>query len=341
MEKGLKHWFGKAGSAFFCVVALSFILAACKSEEDVPPAVELTDLTIQRWSRNEHLLALAVCRVYDGNGMSLKSAEGNMETSPLIPANSLKTDGYYPSIRYEFDCIKIGQAAHFIARGVNFPFLNEICGKGELEVILTSFSTYAYVGEAKEYLTDLVSDGLIVFRGELGIYSCMTNGGSSVRGVTETEFSSHKRFAGNAVEKNFAPPLFKFYIKTENNRSSLACTVVTDQDGNYLQQPPLQWTRLQGGDIVDGDKLFSTVELSAMPEISLQCTITGIGEDYFLVDSKSNLEKIYFDEYTRFFVDDEPATSVGFANGDIITVTFNQLFERYNPKVALANKIEK
>jgi hypothetical protein len=336
----MKHWFEKVGNAFFSVVilgfALSFILTSCKSKDDIP-AEEPTELTVQRWLRSEHLLSLAVCRVYDGTGRSLKTSDGNMEKSSLFSINRLNTDEQYPSIRYEFDFLKIDAAIHFLARGVNFPFLNEICGKGEIEVFLTGFNSYVYADETKDEnrIRDLVSDGLIVFRGELGIYSCMLNSGGEY-----AVYSSHKRFAGNAVEKNFTPPLYEFYIKTENKRTSLACNVVIDKNGNY-QNNPLQWTNLQGGDVVSSDKLFSTVELSNVPEISLQCTITGIGEDYFLVSSESNLEKLFFDEYTLFFADEQPAKSTDFVEGDMVTVTFDRLFERYNPKVALANKIEK
>ena len=78
-----------------------------------------------------------------------------------------------------------------------------------------------------------------------------------------------------------------------------------------------------------------------MPEISQQCAITGIGDDYFLVSGKFHLEKILFDEYTQFFINEQPAKAKDFAMGDVITVTFNQIYKRYNPKVAVANKIVK
>ena len=345
----MKHKFEKACSAFFSVVilgfALSFILAACKSENDIPEnelpenGTPTENLTMQIRTSSEHLLALAVCRVYDGKIKSSNSFYENTEGSPLFSIKSLGADENDP-VKYEFDFVKIGEAEHYLARGVDFPFLNEICGKDEIEVFLTYFNTYVYADETKDEnnIVEFVGDGLIVFRGELGMYACMLNSGSSQDGVDESVYSSHKRFADHAIEKDFTPPVYEFHIKTENKQTSLACDVLTDENGNSSSS---QWTNLQGGDIVNSDNLFSTVELTAIPEISLKCTITGMGDDYFLVESDSNLEKLYFDDYTQFLVQDQSAASSDFANGDMITVTFDRLYERYNPKVAFANKIEK
>jgi len=313
------------GASFSVMIAgfvLSFVLTTCKSNDDDLPTEEPTGLAaVKGRFDSERLVSLAVCRVVDGKSKSVKAAE----EQPLV-------------IRYAFDFVKISDATHYVAKGVNFPLLNEVCGKGEIDVFLTTFETYEYADETKdmECRRPVVNDDLIVFRGELGMYACMMNSGW----LEMTEYSSHKRFSGNAVEKDFTPPLYQFYVKTENNVTSLACRN-SNEFGSLPGQSSLQWTKLQGGNIVSSQNLFSTEELTVMPEISQECTITEIGEDYLMVSGKSNLQKIFFDDYTLFVAGGKPAKLTDFAKGDVVTVTFDKLYEKYDPKVALANKIAK
>lgn len=329
------------------VFALSFILTTCKSDADELPVDTVELPSVQRRLESERLVALAVCRVFDSKAVTLKSSSLDMKQATSLSITRLNEDEQTPKIRYAFDFVEINDAARFVAQGVDFPFLNEVCGNGVIEVFLTTFNTYVYADETKDVnnLQPFINDGLIVFRGEWGIYSCMDNSGSwrydDMGNMVSCliEYSSHKRFGENAVEKDFTPPLYQFFVKTENNMTSLACRA-----SNAVGVPPdqsQQWTTLEGGDIVSNDDLFSTEELCDMPEISQQCTITGIGGDYFMVSSNSNLEKLYFDEYTLFLADEQPAESADFEKGDAVTVTFGQPYERYNPKVALANKIVK
>ena len=351
-----KQWFEKVRNAFFgvmmSVMFLPFLLVACNSGEDgIPEENEegQTELpTVQRILGGEQLIALAVCRVFDGNGMSAKSFSNDLAKNSSLSINQLNTDDHSLRIRYVFDFVEINAAICYIAQGIDFPFLNAICGEGEIEVFLTSFNTYRYADETKDEnrLQPYISDGLIVFRGEWGIYSCMNNSGwfdhddwdNTIYSLSE--FSSHKRFGENAVEKDLTPPLYQFFVKNENNLTSLACNVVVDKDGNF-QNKPLQWTILQGGETVSSENLFSMEELTVMSEMTQQCTITDIGKSYFMVSSEYNLQKVCFDEYTLFFAGDEPVESTEFATGDVVTVTFNQPYEKYNPKVAMANQIVK
>ena len=344
--------FGKINDTFSCVMifvfALSFLFAACKSGEDELPGEDPPELTIgQRKLGNEQLVALAVCRVFDGKGVSVKSSFQNMEKGAYWSVTKSNTDDNPLQIKYAFDFVEINDVICYIAQKIDFPFLNEICGEGEIEVFLTSFNTFIYADESedKNNLQPYITDELIVFRGEWGMYSCMMNSGSYDYDDMDNliysliGYSSHKRFDENAIEKDFTPPFYQFFLKTENNLKSLTC-YVSDEIGIRPDQS-VQWTILEGGEIISSDELFSTEELCDMPQISQQCTITGIGEDYFMVSGERNLEKIFFDEYTLFFAGDQEAESTDFAKGDVVTVTFNQPYERYNPKVAMANKIIK
>ena len=355
MKAKMNQWFEKARNAFFGVMALifalSFFMVACNSGEDGLPEENKegqTELpTVQRKLEGEQLVALAVCRVLDGKGMSAKSLSSDLAKKSRLSINKLNTDDNPLRIKYVFDFVEINAAICYIAQGIDFPFLNAICGDGEIEVFLTSFNTYRYADETKDenHLQHDISDGLIVFRGEWGIYSCMNNSGWFEHDDWDnmiyslSEFSSHKRFGENAVEKDFTPPLYQFFVKTENNLTSLAC--VASNEVGYFPPQYLQWTTLQGGETVSSENLFSMEELTVMSEMTQQCTITDIGKSYFMVSSEYNLQKVCFDEYTLFFAGNEPVESTEFATGDVVTVTFNQPYEKYNPKVAMANQIVK
>ena len=341
MKTNMNQWFEKVRNVFFgvavSVFVLSLMVTSCKSTEVDLPEDEPTEApTVQRKLRNEHLVALAVCRVYDGKGVSLKGFSSNKEKESCFSITKLNTDDNPIRVKYPFDFVEINDAVYFIAQSVDFPFLNEICGNGEIEVFQTSFNTYIYADETKDEsnLQPHISDDLIVFRGEWGMYSCMSNSGS----YNIIEYSSHKFFGENAIEKDFTPPLYQFFVKNENGLTWLTCT--SNEIGSRPDQSA-QWTILEGGDIISSEHLFSTEELLDMPEMTQQCTITDIGEDYFMVSGEYNLEKIFFDEYTLFFADDQPAKATEFAKGDVVTVTFNKPYERYNPRVAVANQIIK
>ena len=343
MVRVVKNRFEKARSAFFSVVilgfALSFILAACNSNPDELPPEEkpeekLEEPTIvQRQLGSEQIFALAVFRVFDGNGKSSSGVSFKSSSQNITRFNT-------SSIKYDFDFVEVYDAFRFFAPKIDFPFLNEICGDDEIEVFLTPFTTWVY--DERENLEPFISDTLIVFRGELGIYSCMLNSGSSEPGLYEMVFSSHKRFGKDAIEKDFTPPVYEFSLKMENSFTlySLGCKVMIDKDGNFTNQS-FQWTTVQGGDFVSSNHLFSPDELTLLPETSQLCTITGIGADYFLVSGEHNLEVVHFDEHTLFFAGKDAAKSTDFAVNDVITVTFYKLYDRHNPKIAFANKIVK
>ena len=354
MKTLINQKFGKINGVFPCVMifvfSLSFLFAACKCiscDDELPEEDPIGSATVQRRQGNEQLVALAVCRVFDGKGISVKGFSQNMEKGSYWSATKSDTDENPLQIKYPFDFVKINDATYYIAQGIDFPFLNEICGEGEIEVFLTSFNTYIYADETKDEnnLQPYIDDELIVFRGEWGMYSCMTNSGSFEYDDKNNliyslkEYSSHKRFGENAIEKDFTPPLYQFYVKIENNLTSLTCK--ESSEVFTFPDQSAQWMILEGGEIISSKELFSTEELCDMPQISQQCTITGIGEDYFMVSGERNLEKIFFDEYTLFFAGDQEAESTDFAKGDAVTVTFDQPYERFNPKVALANKIMK
>ena len=336
MDRVVKNWFEKTKNVLFSVVilgfALSFVLAACKSDTDELPQEEQPDI-VQRQLNSEKIFALAVFRVFDsinksGSYVSLKSSSLNM-------ARVKNTS----NIKYDFDFVEVYDAYRFIAPKIDFPFLNEICGDGEIEIFLTPFTTF--LSDENDNLKPFIGDTLVVFRGELGIYSCMLNSGSYSHGIYEMVFSSHKYFGKDAIKKDFTPPIYEFSVKMESSLAitSLGCKMMIDNDGNPTNES-FQWTVLEGGDFVSAKHLFSPDELTVFSETVQQCTIISVGKDYFRVSGEHNLEIVYFDNYTLFFAGKDMAQSTDFSVGDIITVTFDKLYDRHNPKVTIANKIE-
>jgi hypothetical protein len=178
---------------------------------------------------------------------------------------------------------------------------------------------------------------MIVFKSDLGIYSCIATGGGVASGVDASagyhiDFSSHKYLSEKALEKDVTPPVYPFTVRIKSNGVTLEIPYVDDSE-----------TPLNNQQTVSSEELFSLVELSKIPEISVQCEVTGLGENYFTVktNATSNLEHVYFDEYTGFFIGDTSATYDNIAAGDVITVMYNKLYASYNPKSVVANKIVK
>ena len=154
-------------SIFIGVAMLVFVFTACQSDGDeLPENKQGETVTVQRKMNGEYLVALATYRLFDDKGMSAKSTFQNFEKDIYMSINKSNTDEEYPNIKYEFDFVKINDAIHFVAKNIDFPFLNEICGNGEIEVFLTTFDTFIYGDEAKDKnkLQFFINDGLIVFR---------------------------------------------------------------------------------------------------------------------------------------------------------------------------------
>jgi hypothetical protein len=78
-----------------------------------------------------------------------------------------------------------------------------------------------------------------------------------------------------------------------------------------------------------------------VPEVERLCRVKIVSEDYFEVESEANLAVVYFDEYTEFFAGDNAASSAIVSYGDEIIVTYDNLYQEYNPKIVIANKIVK
>jgi hypothetical protein len=127
-----------------------FVFSACQSDPADLPEDDPADLTaVQRHLDHQQLIAFAVFRVFDDQSFGGKSFSPNMKNNAGQAVKSLTADNPVPKIKYRFDVIKIYDALQYFAQEVDFPFLNEICGYGEIEVFKTPFMTYIYDDETE------------------------------------------------------------------------------------------------------------------------------------------------------------------------------------------------
>jgi hypothetical protein len=314
------------------------MFTACNNAVDIDQNEDAEQSNLPSFNRIDggRLVAIAACRLFDSKKSTVKNAVLNAETvqKPLqTRASEAGTESF--RIRYGFDHIEILGGIRYTVNNVDIPLVSEICGKGEIDVILTSFVTYASSDEYGDK-QPLVGDALIVFRSEQGIYACMLNSGGEY-----SAYSSHKRFEQNAVVKDFTPPVYEFYIKNEKETTLLSGFQIISEDGSYQKETALKWFPLQKQESISESNMFGIDELISASQIEQQCTVTEKGEKYFLTKGDSNLKQVYFDEYTEFSINGNPATYKDIAVGDRITVAFDKLYEKYNPKTIFANKVTK
>jgi hypothetical protein len=67
---------------FVFIFTLSLFFTACQSDTIKPPEDKLSELAyVQSRFQNEQLIVLAVCKVFDGNGMVLKKMNQEINDS--------------------------------------------------------------------------------------------------------------------------------------------------------------------------------------------------------------------------------------------------------------------
>lgn len=321
-----KNFFSKLTVLYYI---LPLIFTACSNAVDIDQNEDAGQSGLPSFNRIDggRLVALATCRLFDAQKSTTKSSALNAETVKNLPqtrASEASAESF--RIKYGFDCVEILGGIRYTVKNADIPLINDVCGTGETDVILTSFVTYIY--SDNDGLQPVVDDALIVFRSEQGIYACMLNSGGEY-----AVYSSHKRFEQSAIVKDFTPPVYEFYLKNEKGTSLLSGSIIIAEDGSSQKKTNLTWFPLQEQESISENSLFSIDELTSASQIEQPCTITETGGKYFLVNSDSNLKKICFDEYTEMYN--------GIAAGDKVTVTFDKLYEKYNPQVVFANKVMK
>jgi hypothetical protein len=304
----------------------------------------------------QQLLAIAVDRSFENNFQQQPSTKGSVRDINKYRTVA-ETNEPILHISYPFDSIQINKVVKFSCEGVKSPIVEAICGDGEFEVFIASFFLFINTEtEEKEEVVEvkssningdilrnvMIGEPMIVFKSELGIYSCIGNSGGVID-MTDysagfyTEFSSHKYLSDKALEKDGSYPVFQFIV-TSTKDGSVTLKTTSIEPALTVLADAIPLSNMQ---TVNAQEIFNLVKLSNIPEASFQCEITGLYENYFTVktDEDSNIETVCYDEYTKFYIGDRNATYTDIAEGDIITVTYGKLYKNYNPKSVIANKI--
>jgi hypothetical protein len=300
----------------------------------------------------QQLLAIAVDKSFENSLKRQPSVKGYI--SDVNKYELVAETNSYEHISYPYDYVKIYDVFKFSCTGVKSPLVQAICGDGEIEVFIADFvllkeaekeDIHQSSSNIDESILEniMMKEPMIVFKNDLGIYSCIANGGgiidiSDYSAGYYTEFSSHKYLSDKALEKDMSYPVFQFIVKSTNENVTLTTTGIDEYTSTtYANEIPLY-----NRQTVSSQELFNLIELgNNISEISLQCEVIGLSENYFNVKTgdDSNIETVYYDESTEFFIGSKSVTSVDIVVGNVITITYDKLYESYNPKLVIANKI--
>ncbi|MDR3246772.1 MAG: hypothetical protein LBT50_10110 [Prevotellaceae bacterium] len=327
---------------YILVFAFTLTFESCnKSENDAPDKLIETEeeLTTPVQRGSWQFVARAVERYFE-NGAETLSVNGTTTKSAISTLIATKGEST-PVVRYGFDYVKITEATRFYTDNLKIPFIRNICGDGVIEVYLVDFALYDYedITEGTTGPAQVGGDLMLLFKGELGMYHCLLNSSSRYDGFYQIVFSSHKYLDDNALEKNFTYPHYEFFVNDDTN-VTVGVIVHQEDDGSYGRTPS-EWFPLYGRTEISDEKLFNITELIDIQDISLEGKVTGIKEDYFTIETSKefNLQKVYFDEYTLILEGEEKISPSQISIDDTITVTFDKLYESYNPKHVIADVI--
>lgn len=261
------------------------------------------------------------------------------KNSDLIDSDYESKEEEYLKISYPYDYVKIISAYKFniyvddIEDQVAKEIIENSCGLGELEVVISEFETYV---EKDEIRYPSVQDTLVSLRGYNGYYTILVNSGVYTNNNSLEVFSSHKKLLDEEVSKDFTPPILSIFLEKKNNNEHYIY-FETSNDllsfGNYNVDKAFKNTT----EIINVSRstMYSTYELTKMPikEISASVINIDIENKCLEVETIDKLKYVYFNEYTEG-VD---ITSINV--GDVILVEYDFLFERYNPIRVYANTI--
>ena len=347
MTKGILNRLGLLTAIFI----LPFILLSCLKNDGIPddgdkdkPQEILPGFTLETMKRNDggRLLAIATIKNFDAQTRGVADQASTRPTT-------LRADGDLPSVQYPFDAVEIQGGSAYTVSSKEFPVLRSICGDGELIVIVSAFSAYKDQVDFPEGTNPgigivpgmqlVVSDGMIVFRGALGLYSCLLNGGQN----NISYYSSHKKITDQAVIKDVTPPIYTFCIWSEVGGTKLGFKKEVNADGSIPDDMGILWADLTPIGKPGESHIYPVEELTDLPQASQVCTITEKQDSVLLVSAPppSAIKKVLYDSYTVFSSANSPSSASAFKAGDVITITYDKLFEGYQPEVVFANTVVK
>lgn len=257
----------------------------------------------------------------------------------LVDIDNESKEEEYLKISYPYDYVKIISAYKFsiyvddIEDKVAKEIIENSCGLGELEVVVSDFETYV---EEDEIRYPSVQDTLISLRGYNGYYTILVNSGVYTNNNSLRVFSSHKKLLDEEVSKDFTPPILSIFLEEKNNNEHYVYFETSDDllnFGNYNIEKAFKNTAEIEN--ISRNTMYSTYELTKMPTKEVNSSIINIDIEnkYIEVETEEKLKYVYFNEYT------EGVEIISLNIGDIIVIEYDFLFEKYNPIKVYANTI--
>jgi len=332
---------------FILLITLLIIIkpfnTSVNDDIDNPPNDENIDLKF-----NSHyfsyLVHSAAKQTLDHGNKELTFKPTNFQTTelsyqaPVLNSNSfLKlNEALHPKLEYPFDTIKITDPFRFeieVEEGSN-NIIETLVGSGNIEVIVSYIDLIVDECFLRPY-----SEEIIILRGPLGVYSCLTNGGSfdPEQGITTKEFSSHKYIEGMNIVKEKRTEDFKFFIRFQND-----LPINLDIDYWYYSNPSSfnilesSYSQVNRFDLYQIDNLFSATE------VNIKTTVDKIlyNSINFLEVGNYNFRNGIIDEYT--LITGEDGTVYSFSDltiGTEVIITYYKFYDEFNPISAFLEKV--
>ena len=286
------------------------------------------------------LIGIAAYYEFDNKTVNnLSNIPLKYNNSDLVDIENESKEEEYLKISYPYDYVKIISAYKFsiniddIEDKVAKEIIENSCGLGEIEVVVSDFETYV---EKDEIRYPSVQDTLISLRGYNGYYTILVNSGVYTENNSLQVFSSHKKLLDDEVSKDFTPPILSIFLEKKNNNEHYVY-FETSNDllsfGNYNQNKAFE--NITAIENISRSTMYSTYELTKMPtkEVNALIINVDIENKYIEVETIEKLKYVYFNEYT------EGEDIISLNIGDIILVEYDFLFEKYNPVRVYANTV--
>ena len=289
------------------------------------------------------LIGIAAFNEFDAvRTVKLSKASFNLNSKRGVTAGLDEQGGFgeeeYLKISYPYDYVKIKSAYKFtinvseLEDPVAEKIIEEGCGLGEIEVVVADFETYI---DNNGYKQLSVQDTMICLRGYNGYYTILANSGALTGDSYLHVFSSHKKLTADEVNKDFTPPILSVFLKEEQG-SRYDYFETSDNllsFGSYDEESAFKNT--SEIESVSRNTVYSVLELAKLPVKEVSATVLEIDSENktIKVMAGCNLEYVHIGENT------EGVKAEDLSVGDVITVEYDFLFEKYDPVYVIANSV--
>ena len=353
--------------SFIIIIAFISVIVLDDSTSEGPKYpivhVENKDKDLRELKSNlnsNRLLGLASFKEFDiPKETNKKTLKRNYRSNIIYKEDKMTEFTEFYKSSYPYDYIKIHNATKFEFElkedncDEGLELIKQNCGYGILEVSIAYFSIYEIINSNTGKLSLLETELMISFKGELGIYTCLTLGGkvsSNISGNNGEEhlytvFSSHKRISSEEISKDLTPPIY--CIMVDETIDSIQLTFHKGEKINHTQFLEMKNelshynVDLETVKTVEKDTLYDVYELAKFSETSQLCIIEefDLENKTIKVVSEQNLKIILIDSYTYYNSEGNVDVMSNLEIGVEIEVYYDYLYDGYNPLSVYGNNI--